>query len=635
MCGIVGIFHRDGAPASQPALERMNAAVAHRGPDGEGIFLDGCLGLGHRRLSIIDLSPAGRQPMQSACGRYTLAYNGELYNFRELRRELEIAGHHFRSRTDTEVVLNALITWGQRALDRFNGMFALALWDHQQRELFLARDRYGIKPLYYTQRDGLVLFGSEVKAILAHGATPAAIDPEALVEYLTFQNFYGERTLFAGVRLLPPGCCARLRQGTAGAVRPERYWDFEFHDEPQAGEDELAAELDGLLEQAIRRQLVSDVEVGSYLSGGLDSGTITAIASRQLPHMRTFTGGFDLRGVAGAERRFDERAKAEHISHCLGTEHHEVVMKAADVERVMRRLTWHLEEPRVGQSYPNFFASQLASKFVKVVLGGTGGDELFGGYPWRYYRTQENLSFDQYVDRYFPIWQRLIPSEVFRRACGPMWNEARHVEPRELFQSVFKHNTSPLTSPSDFVNRCLYFEASTFLHGLLVVEDKISMAHGLETRVPLLDNNLVDFAMRVPVKFKLAHLDEPGARKPFAMPSQTPAAPHETSVGKRLLRRVMKRYVPEEIAHGHKQGFSAPDASWFKGESLTYVHDVLFNPAARIYDFLDRTTMTNLVNEHLSGQANRRLLIWSLLYLETWCELFASGSQHERRPAAA
>ena len=625
MCGVVGIFHLDGHPAQADRLVRMTDAIAHRGPDGEGHFVDGAVGLGHRRLAILDLSERGRQPMLTADDRFVISYNGEVYNFRELRRELESVGCRFRSNTDTEVVLNAYAHWGREALDRFNGMFAFAVWDRKKRELFLARDRYGIKPLYYTLQGDTFLFASEVKAILTHPAYQIDIDKEALLEYFTFQNFFTARTLFKDVRILPAGSHMTVSAG-AGPPEPVVYWDFNFA-EPEAVRDEreYAEELDRLLQQAVRRQLVSDVGVGAYLSGGMDSGTITALAARELPYIKTFTCGFDLRSASGIELSFDEREKAEYMSYRFKTEHYEMVLKAGDMERVMPKLAWHIEEPRVGQSYPNYYAAQLASKFVKVVLSGGGGDELFGGYPWRYYRAAVNGSFDAYVEKYDKYWQRLVDNRILWRLFAPICDEVKHVWTQDIFRDVLRNHNRIVHSPEDYINCSLSFEARTFLHGLLIVEDKLSMAHSVETRVPFLDNDLVDFAMRLPVRCKLANLHEslrinendPGDKqgKYFA----------NTRDGKVLLRKVMSRYIPNDISNGVKRGFSAPDASWFKGDSIEYVRREILDGRSLLFEYLDQQTVHSLVNEHLAGKQNRRLLIWSLLSFELWLRRFLSN----------
>ena len=622
MCGLAGVLDRSGEPVSPVILKRMTDAIAHRGPDGEGHYIDGPLGLGHRLLAIIDLSAAGHQPMATEDGRFVIAYNGEVYNFNELRVELEAVGHRFHSRTDSEVVLKALVHWGEKALNRFNGMFALALWDRQKKELLLARDRYGIKPLYYAQAGNKFIFGSEVKAILVDPVYRAEMDREGLLEYLTFQNFFTDRTLFKDVRLLPQGSFMWISQGKV-ATASVKYWDYRFEEPAHPADDEeYVEELDRLFRQAVSRQLVSDVDVGVYLSGGMDSGSVTAIAARQLPYIKSFTCGFDLNSASGVERGYDERDTAEYMSYLFKTEHYEMVLKAGDMERVMPRLAWHIEEPRVGQSYPNFYAAQLASKFVKVVLSGAGGDELFAGYPWRYYRAVVNDDFEHYIDKYYGFWQRLIPNADIKRVFKPIWPSVEHVWTRNIFRDVFLQHAPSLTRPEDYINHSLYFEAKTFLHGLLVIEDKLSMAHSLETRVPFLDNDLVDFAMKIPTRLKLGNLTEVIKLNENEPGSKTAKYFQKTRDGKLLFRRVMERHIPSVITDREKQGFSAPDASWFKGDSIDYVRRKLYQGHPRIYEFLERDAVQSLTNEHLEGKQNRRLLIWSLLNLEKWCEKF-------------
>lgn len=620
MCGIAGILHRDGRPASAIALKRMTDAIAHRGPDGEGSFVEGSLALGHRRLAIIDLSSAGHQPMASDDGRYVFTYNGEVYNFNELRIELEAKGYCFHSRTDSEVVLKALVEWGRDALKRFNGMFAFALWDKKEKILLLARDRYGIKPLYYACVGNTCVFGSEIKALLASHEVSAGMNKQALQEYLTFQNFFTDQTLFDGVHLLPAGSSALVSNES---VLIERFWDYNFTEpEGSIDEAELLEELDRLFQQAVSRQLVSDVDVGAYLSGGMDSGSVTAIAAKQLPYIKSFTCGFDLNSASGVELGYDERATAEYMSYVFKTEHYEMVLKAGDMERVMSRLAWHIEEPRVGQSYPNFYAAQLASKFVKVVLSGTGGDEIFGGYPWRYYRAVVNDNFESYIDKYYSFWQRLIPNRLMPDVLGPIWKDVSHINTKDIFRDVFATHSASLTRPEDYINHSLYFEAKTFLHGLLVVEDKLSMAHSMETRVPFLDNDLVDFAMKLPARLKLGNLGEVIRLNENEPGSKTAKYFNKTKDGKLILRKAMERHIPQKITEAEKQGFSAPDASWFKGESIDYVRRKLYRGNPRIFEFLDSKTVHSLVSDHLEGRENRRLLIWSLLSLEKMLEKF-------------
>jgi asparagine synthase (glutamine-hydrolysing) len=625
MCGIAGIYNFSGAPVDPPVLRRMTDAVAHRGPDGEGHFLDGPVGLGHRRLAIIDLSPAARQPMTDDTRRFTLVYNGEIYNFRELRRELEGLGREFHTRSDGEVLLQAYAEWGTECVERFNGMFAFGIWDALRRDLFLARDRYGVKPLYYYRSGGILIFASEIKSLLQHPDVSVRVSLPALSEYFTFQNLFSDLTLFEGVHLLPAGCTLSVvGTGDTASVQQRRYWDYRFSAERFAlTVEETAEELYRLFCAAVSRQLVADVPVGAYLSGGLDSGSITAVASQTIPRLCTFTAGFDLSSASGMELGFDERAASKVVSNQFKTEHYEVVLHAGDMERVLPELTWHLEDPRVGQSYPNYYAARLASRFVKVVLSGAGGDELFGGYPWRYYRPIDGIDPDRYYCAYYESWQRLIPDhdrthffvEDVRRAVN-----GHH--PSDIFRAVFAGGAPALDSLEDVINAALYFESKTFLHGLLLVEDKLSMAHSLETRVPFLDNDLVDFAMRVPPRLKLRDLrsaphldeDEAGRRTRYRLEA--------SADGKVVLRTAMARLMPPEVVRRAKQGFAAPDASWFRGESIDYVNRLLRSPNARFGAFIAPAYVARVLDEHSAGRSNHRLLIWSLLSFEWWLRTF-------------
>jgi len=625
MCGIAGIVHLDGCAVSPATISAMNLTLAHRGPDDEGVWAEGPVGLGNRRLAIIDLTPAGHQPMCNEDGQVVITYSGELYNFRELRPTLQAKGHSYRSNSDTEVVIHAYEELGAKCLDRFNGHFAFAIWDGRSRRLLLARDRYGTHPLYYRLDDKRLIFGSEVKAILACLDAPVEVELRALDEYLTFQNVLTDRTLFRGVRLLPAGCFLTVDL-TNGKVNQERYWDFRFPDRPTSvSKEEAEEELIRLFEQAVTRQLVSDVPIGCYLSGGMDSGSITSIARRNLGRLTSFTGGFDLSSASGLELGFDERQQAEALAALLKTEHYEMVMHAGDMEHVMPELIWHLEDLRVGQSYPNYYLARLASKFVKVVLSGAGGDELFAGYPWRYYRGIRGAGEEAFFRNYYEFWQRLVPDEdklqLFTKRVSAELNGHSTFD---VFRGVLEPARMPLETTADCVNASLYFELKTFLHGLLVVEDKLGFSHGLETRMPFLDNDLVEFALSLPPSLKLrdlervtASVDEDDVRR-YEVRS--------TSEGKLLLRAAMAKIMPTQVTTRRKQGFSAPDASWFRGESIDYINRLLRSPDARISAFLEPTYVARKLDEHSSGKVNHRLLIWSLLSFEWWLRRFVPGA---------
>ncbi|KAG1702757.1 Asparagine synthetase [glutamine-hydrolyzing] 1 [Nymphon striatum] len=421
MC--VALINTNNAPGNQNIVRAMADKISHRGPDGEGYWTHKNVAFGHRRLSIIDLTDGGSQPMQTEDGRYTICYNGELYNFADLKLALQASGETFVSRSDTEVVLKAVANWGiEKAMSSFNGIIAFAIYDAKEHRLYIARDRYGIKPLYYCTTKDSILFASEIKAFAGHPNVELKLDPEGLVEYFTFQNFLSERTLFKDVKMFPAGHYATVDCAYYEELRPVQYWDFDFREPTKpASKKEMLSELRFLFEKAVSSQLMSDVEVSSYLSGGMDSGSITAVAAKILPFMRTFTCGFDLTSASGAELNFDERKVAEKMSYLFNTEHYAVCLKSGDMQRAVPDLVYHLDEPRVGQSYPNYYVAGLASKFGKVVLGGTGGDEIFGGYPWRYYNVAGARSKEEFAERYFKFWQRLVPLNLQKEVFAPIW----------------------------------------------------------------------------------------------------------------------------------------------------------------------------------------------------------------------
>jgi asparagine synthase (glutamine-hydrolysing) len=615
MCGIAGYINIDHTLASKMVLKKQTDEIKHRGPDGEGYWVEGNVAIGHRRLSIIDLTDAGKQPMVLN-ERFVISYNGEIYNYKELKSELEELGYVFSSKTDTEVVLNSFIQWGNNSVSRFNGMFSFVIWDRKEKLLFLARDRYGIKPLYYSIQDNCFYFGSEQKAITVHPKFVGKLNKAGLLEYFTFQNLFTDNTLTENINMLPAGNYAVFSPKEKKIIKTI-YWDYYFRDVPSKLDDgDYIEELSRLFSQAVKRQLLGDVEIGAYLSGGMDSGSITAIASKYTTNLKTFTCGFDLSSASGIELGFDERVKAEAMSALFKTEHYEMVLKAGDMERCLPKLAWHLEEPRVGQSYPNYYAAKLASKFVKVVLSGSGGDELFGGYPWRYYRASNSMSFEGYIDSYYEYWQRLVTQTELKLLFKPIWSDVKDVSTRDIFSDVFINHSNEFKRKEDYINHSLYFEAKTFLHGLFVVEDKLSMAHGLENRVPFMDNDLVEFAMQCPVSLKLNSLDKFAKINENEVGGKKEIYFQKTNDGKQILRRMMSKYIPVEVTLAKKQGFSSPDASWFKGESIDFVKRKLLNNNALIYEFLDKKIIENLLFEHFNGVQNRRLLIWSLLNIE-------------------
>lgn len=654
MCGIAGIVSRSGAPFEPGLIKNMCDVMVHRGPDdagyvffrqgerktGEGGYWCGfvdpafkhvnehlpvlgseyfheelsrhplTVGFGHRRLSIIDLTHYGHQPMSNSDRRYWVVFNGEIYNYLELRKELEARGHIFRTRTDTEVLLHLWEEYGTASIGMLNGMFAFALYDRVDNVVILARDRFGVKPLYYAVTDEFIVFGSETKTVLASGLIKAAIDPDALAEYMTFQNIFSDRTLFAGIHLLPPGTLLQFSPNNTASLKIQKY-DKGFPAlDPGLGNggQALLDDITGAFEASVTGQLMSDVPVGSYLSGGMDSGSIVAVAGRSIPRLLTFTAGFDLTNVNGLEQGFDERQLSEKLAHLLQTEHYEVVLHAGDMPAIMERLTWHVDDPRVGMCHQNWYAAKLASKFVKVCLSGAGGDELFGGYPWRYRFGMVADDIAGFDDAYFTYWNRLVDYKKLPELFTPGMHS--HIPAaRGAFQSVMDGvpgYNADYSKEINFLQRALHFEIKTFLHGLFIIEDKISMAHSLEVRVPFIDNQLADLAMRINPLLKV---NGAGIIKNNNTHLQT-------AEGKKILRQAMGKFLPEEYTQQKKQGFSPPDENWYRGPSMDYIKEILLDEKALSRPWFNRQFTERCLQEHFDGAQNHRLLIWSLLSVE-------------------
>ena len=654
MCGIAGIVSSDQRPVEPDAIKRMCDTIAHRGPDDAGYvyfrtarrstgagaywsafsdpkfrhlsehlpawggsyFRDEqrsnqfSVALGHRRLSIIDLTHHGHQPMSNSNGRYWVVFNGEIYNYLQLRQQLEVRGHYFRSRSDTEVLLLLWEEYGVDALPMLDGMFAFAIYDTRENRIVLARDRFGVKPLYYAWSQGSLVFASETKAILASRLVAPQIEASALVEYFTFQNQFGSNTLFAGVKSLLPGEFLECSLTPGQMPEPKRYHQSFPVADPSLGEgSHLREQVADAFADAVKRQLVSDVEIGSYLSGGMDSGSIVAIAGRSIPRLLSFTGGFDLTNVNGIEQGFDERRQAEQLAYLMQTEHYDVVLHSGDMPAAMEQISWHMDDPRVGMCHPNWYVAKLASRFVKVCLAGAGGDELFGGYPWRYTRGLNASTFEEFDREYFRYWHRsLTPEELpellapeMRQFCGSA---------HESFQGVLRGAPAyqdELTREENMLQRALYFDFKTFLNGFLVTEDRMSMAHGLETRVPFLDNALVDLAWRIRPSLKVATQ---------ALAGHDSSTPLQSADGKLILRQAMESFLPREFTQQRKQGFSPPDENWFRGPSMDYIKSILLDTSTQQRPWFNHRFVRNKLNEHFTGQRNHRLLIWSLLSVE-------------------
>ncbi|HZO13343.1 MAG TPA: asparagine synthase (glutamine-hydrolyzing) [Polyangiaceae bacterium] len=582
---MAGTLSLSNEPADADVVKAMCDLLRHRGPDDEGLWSSGPVALGHRRLSIIDLSPRGRNPLANEDGDVFVCCNGEIYNYRELRQDLVSRGHRFRSETDVESIVHLYEEEGVEAVRRLDGMFAFALYDVRRRRLLLARDRFGVKPLYYTRFGNTLAFASEIKAFLALPGFAAKLDARGLAEHFAFQNQFGSRTLFEGVSLLPAG---HMLIAEDGAISTRQYWDLDLDPQPNMTLEDWAQGLRERFEAAVTRQLMSDVPLGSFLSGGMDTGSISAVAARSIRGMHTFTCGFALpAGRSDLEKYFDERRESHELAAHLGTIHHELELGPDAMAPLLPQVVWHLDEPRVGISYPVIRTAQMIREHVTVVLSGVGGDELFAGYPWRYDRAA-NLDGEAFDVAYYREWCRLLSdeerSELFtqetRRAIGDF-------TPYDSFREAIRGARA-----SGGLSRALYFDFKTFMNGLLLVDDRLTMAHSLESRVPFLDNELVAYTARIPPEHK----------------------------GRKLvLRRAMQGLVPDATLNRRKQGFTPPDRTWYKGELLATVKDLVLGRDRGVFE---RRALERILDEHLSDKRDHRFLLWSLMSIEWWHRLF-------------
>jgi asparagine synthase (glutamine-hydrolysing) len=593
VCGIAGVLHLDGRPAEEGLLRRMAGVLAHRGPDGEGFHCDGPLGLAFRRLSIIDLSPAGDQPMSTPDGALWLVFNGELYNYVELGAELRALGHRFHSRADSEVVLHAFEEWGEACLDRLLGMFAFAVWDARRRRLTLVRDRLGIKPLYLAEHGGSVVFGSEIKALRELPGVGRRARPEAISQYLAFTHAVDDGTWFEAVQRVPPGGLVTV--SSEEGLSRRQWWDpLPLYRQPARGSGRDAPErIRALLEDAVRLHLRSDVPVGAHLSGGLDSSTVVGLIARhQQGRVATFSGAF-AEGEAYDERRWIRLVVARY-----GTDHHEVVPTAEDLRRDLPQLAWHMDEPTAGPGvFPQFRVCRLARDAgVIVVNGGQGGDEIFGGYP-RYLLPL----------RHGGLRRRLRP-EVLRTVArrtlygGRLGRVVTGLHP-DLARALRGHRPErPMAIPGDPVAEEMYFDLRHYLPALLHVEDRTSMAVSLESRVPLLDHRLVELAAAIPAAEKLAG----GQLKP-------------------LLRAAVGDVVPREIvARTDKRGFPTPVRPWLRGPLHDWARRTLLDPSSpfaqrRVYS---ARHLSSVLEAHRRGLPGATHALWSALSIALWFDAF-------------
>lgn len=625
MCGISGIVSLSGQPVRNMdgRLRLMNNLLAHRGPDGQGVWSakDNRVGLAHRRLAIIDLSQAAGQPMVGPCGS-VISYNGEIYNYRELQSSLK-GKWEFRTRSDTECILAGYESRGDDVLTLLRGMFAFSLWDERKKRLLLARDRFGIKPLYYAAVGGILYFASEVKALLPF-LSEIETESEALAEYLTFQYTIGEKTLFRHVRQLLPGHCLTVENG-ALAIR--RYWDVRYEVDWEHNDIYFERRLRELLEESMALHLRSDVPVGSYISGGIDSSLMSILASKADPQNR-----FGFHGKFTEFPGYDESQYAMLAAEKSAAELNVADIGAKDFETRLKDVVWHLDFPVAGPgSFPQFMVSKLASERVKVVLGGQGGDEIFGGYA-RYLVAYFEQCIKAAIEgtyksgSYVVTMESIVPNLGLLREYKPMirefwrdglfsdldaryfrlidrssdmreevdWSALNKARVFEEFQAIF--NNPDNVGHEAYFDKMTHFDFKCLLPALLHVEDRMSMAHGLESRVPLLDHPLVEFAATVPADVKFAGGDT-----------------------KHLLKRAFANELPNEILHRRdKMGFPVPLKEWFAGDLQEFVQDIFHSQAARSRPFMNSNAV--IANFQTAGQFSRKT--WGLISLEMWHQVF-------------
>ena len=626
MCGIAGLLRFDGQPADRSIVKRMTDAIAHRGPDGEGFLVTGPVGLGHRRLSIIDLSVAASQPMSNEDDTVHVIYNGEIYNFQDVRADLEARGHRFKSRTDSEVILHGYEEWGTDCLSRFNGMFAFALWDGRTERLWLVRDRIGVKPLFYSVAADAIRFGSEIKAVIADPGVGRRLDADALQQFLAFNYLPAPRTLFKDVRQVEPGHYLLIDR--SGSVRDVEYWDVVYDESANKGEREYVEELSALLSDSVRLRLISDVPLGVFLSGGVDSSGVAYWMSRhQTQPVRSFSIGFK-------EDSFNELPYAREVAGSVGAEHRERVLDA-DVGTMLPTIVRHAEEPTADSSMlAVYHLAALARRDVTVALSGDGADDILAGYETHqaYYLHRLYGVVPSVLRRGIitPLVQRLPPSsakvsttEKLKRfvAAGDRCSEDAHASWRIVFDEATRRQllgplgegvsaSDPLQSYRDAfartnarhpLNRMLYVDTRLYLPAdMLVKIDRMTMAHGLEAREPYLDYRLVEFAARVPVRFKLRRFTQK----------------------KYLLKAALDGKVPARALYRKKQGFNVPKGNWMREGLRPFVSDMLSPARIRSQGLLEPAVVSRILDGHFSKRDDHSHQIWSLLVLTSWFEQF-------------
>lgn len=614
MAGIFGIFHLNQNSVKLREIKSCLNKISHRGKTIHQ-ELDGNVGFGYVGNSE-DLNP-----YVSNDTSIMVLINGSIFNKHELKEELRKKGLICKSDTLAEIIAKLYKVYGKDFVIKLNGHFAIAIWDIKKRELSLFRDRFGVVPLYWGMNNDTFIFSSEIKAIIAHVKFPVEINYDALNEYFTFQNLFRYHTLFKNINMMQPASIRSISTENKQLSR-HTYWDYDFTNREQdITEQEAKEETKRLFQQAVRRQLGEDNNIGVMLSGGMDSGSILALASEERDRLSTFTIGYHMDSVDGFEVNYDERKSAELMANYFKTKHFEQIINAGDMNWVLPDLIYKLEDLRAGMCYSNYYVSDLASKFVDVVLNGGGGDELFGGYGWRYFRIFDSTSKDDFIKKYYGFWQRLVSDENKQKLFTEnTWNKIDKKNTFDIFKRVLTYNDKlKYDKPEEHIANAMYFEIKTFLPALFVIEDKFGGANGLMARACFMDNDLVNFAQKLPIKFKIKHIEK--FKKLSENELKKLKKYNEYNEGKNILREAMNEIVPDKILKRKKQGFSSPDASWYRNENSQYIKNILLNKNAAYRDIINQNYVEKILEEHEKG-TNRRLIIWSVLSFEWWLRTF-------------
>jgi asparagine synthase (glutamine-hydrolysing) len=635
MCGIAGILDINSTP-EKGLIQRMCRIMTHRGPDGEGYHIRGPVALGHRRLSIIDLT-GGKQPMSNEDGTVWITFNGEIYNFQELRDDLIAKGHRFATRSDTEAIVHAYEEYGERCVERLRGMFAFAVWDSRAGKLFIARDRLGKKPVYYCHNGGRFLFASEIKAILQDEGVKRELDPKALADYLTYHYIPFPETIFKGIKKLEPGHVMTVELvESSQQVKPaqpakpsqltlsvEKYWDITYSPDYSLSENDWVEALREKLREAVKIRLISEVPLGAFLSGGIDSSTVVALMSQvQSAPVKTFSIGFK-------EEDFSELKYARQVAEKFGTEHHEFVVEP-DAMEVLPRLAWEFDEPFADSSaIPTYYVSKIARQQVTVILSGDGGDETFAGYRrygWAQYMSKYDAIPTPLKKAFFGLPASLLPDGVkgkgalkhlskgaFERYAGlntfgesPYLERLLSADTLATIRRTYKGRLPDFSamerfykscSASDYLTRIQYVDSKLYLsEDILTKVDRASMLCSLETRAPLLDQEVIELAARMPSSFKLS-----GGETKY------------------ILKKAMEGILPNEILYRKKMGFGVPLIHWFKKDLTEYARDLLLSKQSRERGLFNAKHVETVLDTHQKKGRDLSARIWALLFFEQWC----------------